>query len=1324
MSQPQAAVLDKSSPQIATASRYAEISHVKGASIGAILDTTSRVGKEAKVAMEIAIDDFTRDTNQILVLHIRNSQSKPMLAGHAARELIDTLKVKAILGPHTWEEAFSIADVGSQAHIPTLSLADSIPKWALQHWPFFVQASPSKYAQMKAVAAIIQSWGQRRVTFVYEDVDSTSIRVTSHLSDALNKVGAEISHLIALPPLTSSYSKELERHKQEQGTTFVVHTSLASAVRLFHTAKRMGMVGKDNLWVVTSAVTDLLHSLNTTTLSSMQGIIGVRSYFPESKPQFQDFSKRFRQKFCMEYPEEENYEPGIFAVQAYDATSMVALAVNGSNMTSGGGQNLLQHISRVNFNGLTGKVQFRERKFSTARQFQIVNVFGKIYVGLSPSGLGFPGTDDESTTYCSIQYLGQVFCSREQFRPTQTRQPLPTTLKVGVPHRSNFKQFVNTDNKDHYTGFSIEVFREIMKGFPDLRYKFIPFSEGSYDDMVEQVYKKAFSKGFPKVDDINKVLLNVSESGKLRELEKEYIVSEKCVDAELSTIENASLGLQNLWVLIVLTGARDLIDTHRVEAILGPHTWEETLSIAEVGSHAQIPTFSLSDSSPLWAVERWPFLVQASPNNYAQMNAVAAIIRSWGQRHVTMIYEDTDSTSSRVISYLSDALQNVGIKMINLVALPPLPSSSFFETLRRLEVEQRTTYVVYTSLDMAIPLFHTAKKMNLMGNNEFWIATSPITDLLHSLNATVISSMQGIVGVRSYFPESGPQFQVFRRSFRKKFNMENPEEENYEPGIFAVQAYDATWVLAAALDGTDTNGKQLIEKVLQVDYKGLSGKFNFTERKLAAARLFEIVNVVRQTCSGFWSDGLGFSENIGDDNANYVSSIQKLEQDFCSMEQWNTRRRQTLSTSTNIPLRVGVPSNSCFKQFVNTDNKDYYTGFSIEVFREIMRGLPNLKYEFILSDEPNYTALVEQIHKKKFDAVAADTMILASRLKYADFTQPYTESGLEMIVSLQPKVPAGWVFMKPFTGSMWTLIAAITIYNGFVIWLVERNYCTELKGSSFDQIGILLCLAFTTLFTLYGEKLHSNLSRMAMVVWLFVALIITQSYTASFASMLTAQRLEPRISDIETLKKTNASVGYSKGSYIECYLTNVLGFPHNKLAAFETTQEFAKALRSGEIGAVFLSVPKAKLFLSQYCRSFTKAGETYQAGGFGFAFSKGFPHLHDINEALLNVSETGKLRDLEKKYIMSEKCVESELSTNENGSLSLQSFWILFVLTGGTSTVALTIYVVVGFKKRCTRMLDKHKSVCTSVMAVVTNMWHQRRMFSRSVHDAEFPPDA
>lgn len=43
---------------------------------------------------------------------------------------------------------------------------------------------------------------------------------------------------------------------------------------------------------------------------------------------------------------------------------------------------------------------------------------------------------------------------------------------------------------------------------------------------------------------------------------------------------------------------------------------------------------------------------------------------------------------------------------------------------------------------------------------------------------------------------------------------------------------------------------------------------------------------------------------------------------------------------------------------------------------------------------------------------------------------------------------------------------------------------------------------------------------MATAVWLVVALIISQSYTASLTSMLTVPRLEAKVSDIGALLET------------------------------------------------------------------------------------------------------------------------------------------------------------------------------------------------------------
>lgn len=48
--------------------------------IGAIIDGTSRAGKEANVSLQMTLDDISKQTNQSVILHITNSHWKPALA--------------------------------------------------------------------------------------------------------------------------------------------------------------------------------------------------------------------------------------------------------------------------------------------------------------------------------------------------------------------------------------------------------------------------------------------------------------------------------------------------------------------------------------------------------------------------------------------------------------------------------------------------------------------------------------------------------------------------------------------------------------------------------------------------------------------------------------------------------------------------------------------------------------------------------------------------------------------------------------------------------------------------------------------------------------------------------------------------------------------------------------------------------------------------------------------------------------------------------------------------------------------------------------------
>lgn len=83
----------------------------------------------------------------------------------------------------------------------------------------------------------------------------------------------------------------------------------------------------------------------------------------------------------------------------------------------------------------------------------------------------------------------------------------------------------------------------------------------------------------------------------------------------------------------------------------------------------------------------------------------------------------------------------------------------------------------------------------------------------------------------------------------------------------------------------------------------------------------------------------------------------------------------------------------------------------------------------------------------------------------------------------------------------------------------------------------------------------------------------------------------------------------------------------------------------------------------------------------GLIFPKGSPIIADVDRALTEVTESGKLRELEEKMVGEERFVEADSHNDDEVSLSLNSCWILFVLTGGTSTCARAIYALDGLKR-------------------------------------------
>lgn len=142
----------------------------------------------------------------------------------------------------------------------------------------------------------------------------------------------------------------------------------------------------------------------------------------------------------------------------------------------------------------------------------------------------------------------------------------------------------------------------------------------------------------------------------------------------------------------------------------------------------------------------------------------------------------------------------------------------------------------------------------------------------------------------------------------------------------------------------------------------------------------------------------------------------------------------------------------------------------------------------------------------------------------------------------------------------------------------------------------------------------SSLGRMVLIVWLFVVLIITSSYTASLTSILTVQQLASSIRGIESLTTSSDLIGFQVGSFAENYLREELNIAKSRLVPLGSPEEYADALERGRVAAVVDERPYVDLFLSTYCR-FQIVGQEFTKSGWGFvSVSK-----HDIRNEYFHV---------------------------------------------------------------------------------------------------------
>ncbi|KAK9931934.1 hypothetical protein M0R45_019188 [Rubus argutus] len=741
--------------------------------------------------------------------------------------------------------------------------------------------------------------------------------------------------------------------------------------------------------------------------------------------------------------------------------------------------------------------------------------------------------------------------------------------------------------------------------------------------------------------------------------------------------------------------ALHLIKIERVNAIIGPQSSAEANFVIELGRNYHVPIISFSATSPHLCPSHSPFFIRTAFDDSTQVKAIAAVVEAYAWLEIVVIYEDTDYGNS-LIPYLVDALQEVGARVpYRSVIRPYSNDTEISKELRHLNSTRATIFLVHMTASLGSKFFVLASKAGMMTEGHGWIVTQGLSTLLDPVGSRAMDSMQGILGVRPYIPMSKQLGDLLYRMKRFRFSKRN---KITGVNLFGLWAYDSVWALAMAVEkvrmanyssmipnvttsrvnvaslGAVDMGKNLLEAILDSKFESPSGYFQLIKGQLEPST-FEIFNVIgeKERIIGYWNKKKGLSQMLNGAAKSDVKS--KLKQPI-----WP-------GDTTNQPptkkLRIGVPLKQGFYEFLKVEKNGNISGFSAEIFFASVAQLPfPIMYEFI-PNEGTYDDLLYQIHLQKYDAVVGDTTIVANRSAYVDFTLPYSESGVSMIVLTESSDRNNiWIFLEPLSLDLWLTTGAAFICTGFVIWVLEHRLNTEFRGPPQQQLGMIFWFSFSTLVFAHREKVVNNWSRFVLTIWVFVVLILTQSYTASLASMLTVQKLQPAFSDIKEIQRNGYKVGYQNSSFIKGFLMEYLGFDETKLVPLKTIQDYHDALskgnKNGGVAAILDEVPYLKLFLGKNSSKYTMVGPTYKTDGFGFAFPLGSSLLSYMSRAILNVTQNKIQMDtIQLKYFGNQLALEDQSAkiSSEGPSLRVYSFGGLFIIAGVVSMLSLLMYM-------------------------------------------------
>ena len=338
--------------------------------LGAVMDITgalSGIGSIIRDGAILAVEEINEAggiNGAEIVLIVEDGATETTTGFEAVKKLVEINGCTAIIGPMISPAVIAAGPYVMERGAILISPSATSPEIVDQDWrPWAFRTAPSDVLQGAAMAQIIEEGGYERVATIVVD-NTYGVGIEEVIAENLPS-GAEVVSSIRYDLAKLDYLTELQLLK-DANPDVIVHVGYHDDAQILY--KQALQLGLDTAqWIASEGVySEYTLEMAETAQFMEMAVIGTSPTAPEGLVAFAEFAAAYEARFGI--------PPGVYADTVYDATKLMALAIEQAGYEDATAISAALIDIAQNYPGVSGTITFDENGDRVSADFEVWKV--------------------------------------------------------------------------------------------------------------------------------------------------------------------------------------------------------------------------------------------------------------------------------------------------------------------------------------------------------------------------------------------------------------------------------------------------------------------------------------------------------------------------------------------------------------------------------------------------------------------------------------------------------------------------------------------------------------------------------------------------------------------------------------------------------------------------------------------------------------------------------------------------------------------------------------------------------------------------------------